>query len=297
MQHITGSLVALVTPMREDNSICYQSLRELVDWHIASGTCGLVVIGTTGESATLSVAEHVDVIRAVVTHTAGRVPVIGGTGANSTEEAIELTRTAADAGVDACMLVTPYYNKPPQQGLYEHYRAVAEAVPVGQILYNVPSRTAVDMLPETIARLAQIDNIIGLKEAVADPGRMDALVRHCQPALRDGFALLSGDDFTMCDFMQRGAVGCISVTANLVPGLVRELCDLTSAGEYESARALDARIQPLHAALFCTSSPIPVKWALNRMQRIPPGIRLPLVPLEPSLQANMEAAMDALELL
>jgi 4-hydroxy-tetrahydrodipicolinate synthase len=285
---IYGSLVALVTPMHADGRVDTDALDRLVDWHLAEGTDAIVAVGTTGESPTLDVDEHIDVIRRIVQRAAGRVPVIGGTGANSTSEAIELTRAARDVGVDAVLLVSPYYNKPPQEGLYRHHRAIAEAVEVPQILYNVPGRTSVDMLPATVARLAQVPNIVGTKEAKGDLARVRELV---SLGLPEGFALYSGDDATAREAILAGFIGNISVTANVAPGAMARMCKAALAGDARLAAELDAPLAGLHRDLFCQASPIPVKWALEQMGRIGPGIRLPLVPLDPSFHPTVSKAL------
>ncbi|MET0104929.1 MAG: 4-hydroxy-tetrahydrodipicolinate synthase [Sedimenticola sp.] len=267
-----GSMVALVTPMGEDGSVDVDSLRALVEWHIDQGTDAIVAVGTTGESATLDEGEHCKVIRQVIEFAAGRVPVIAGTGANSTTEAIQLTRCAKEAGADACLLVTPYYNKPTQEGLYLHHKAVAEAVDIPQILYNVPGRTACDMLPETVARLAQIPNIIGIKEATGDLDRVTAIKVLCG----DDFELYSGDDATGREFVLLGGHGVISVTTNVAPALMHDMIAAALAGDSARAAEMDEKLAGLHQALFLEANPIPVKWALAEMERIPVGIRLPL---------------------
>jgi 4-hydroxy-tetrahydrodipicolinate synthase len=287
---ITGSIVALVTPMHDDGTVDYESLRRLVDWHVAEGTSGIVAVGTTGESATLEVDEHIEVIRRVVQYAAGRVPVIGGTGANATAEAVELTAAAKAAGVQACLLVTPYYNKPPQEGLYRHYRRIAESVDIPILLYNVPGRTGCDMLPATVKRLAEIPNIAGLKEAHGTIARIRDLLAL---GLRRDFTLLSGDDATACESMLLGCKGDISVTANVAPGLMREMCAAAIAGDKERAAAVDAKLQPLHKNLFVEPNPIPVKWALRELKRIGGGIRLPLVPLDPTHHETVRGALRA----
>ena len=269
---IKGSMVALVTPMKADGSVDEQALAKLVDWHIEQGTAAIVSMGTTGESATLDTEEHCAVIRKTLGMVAGRIPVVAGTGANSTTEAIELTNCAKAAGADACLLVTPYYNKPTQEGLYLHHKAVAEAVDIPQILYNVPGRTACDMLPETAGRLSTLKNIVGIKEATGDLGR----IQRIRELAGDEFALYSGDDATGCEFMLMGGQGVISVTANVCPNAMSRLCDAALAGERAAAEAIDADLQLLHRDLFVESSPIPVKWALCEMGLIEPGIRLPL---------------------
>ncbi|MDB5987822.1 MAG: 4-hydroxy-tetrahydrodipicolinate synthase [Nevskia sp.] len=286
---IQGSIVALVTPMVEGGAVDFQALDRLVEWHLAEGSDGIVAVGTTGESATLDVDEHLAVIRRVVEVVKGRVPVIAGTGANSTREAIELTEAGLKAGAQACLLVTPYYNKPPQEGLYRHYKTIAEAVPVPLILYNVPGRTGCDMLPATVARLAAIDNIIGLKEAKGEIGRIRALL---DLKLQD-FILLSGDDATACESILLGCRGDISVTANVAPKLMQQMCAAALAGDRAAAEKLDAQLAPLHKDLFVEPNPIPAKWALNQMGLIPAGIRLPLVPLATEYHATVRAALRA----
>ncbi len=284
-----GSMVALVTPMHPDGSLDEAALERLVEFHVEQGTDVIVAMGTTGESATLDVREHTHVVRRVVELAAGRVPVIAGTGANATSEAIELTELAMQAGADACLLVTPYYNKPPQEGLYRHYRAVAEAVPIPQILYNVPGRTAVDLLPETVERLAGISNIIGIKEATGDLDRAREILERCG----DRLDLYSGDDSTARECILLGGKGNISVTANVAPRAMHEMCAAALAGEAERAAELDAPLRLLHERLFIESSPIPVKWALQQMGLIEEGIRLPLVPLSESCHGPVREAMRA----
>lgn len=282
-----GSIVALVTPMHADGEIDDASLQRLVDFHVAQGTSAIVSVGTTGESATLDEDEHCAVIRRTVELAAGRLPVIAGTGANSTREAITLTRCAREAGADAALLVTPYYNKPTQQGLYLHHKAVAETVDIPQILYNVPGRTACDMLPETVARLAEIDNIIGLKEATGDLARVERLRADCGP----DFALYSGDDATAREFMLRGGDGVISVTANVAPRLMQAMCEAALAGDRERAESIDAQLAALHRDLFVQSNPIPVKWAVAEMGLCHPGIRLPLTWLTEECEPRVRQAM------
>jgi 4-hydroxy-tetrahydrodipicolinate synthase len=284
---LQGSMVALVTPMTADGGLDEAALRRLVDWHVAEGTDGIVAVGTTGESATLDEAEHCRVIRLVVEYAAGRVPVIAGTGANSTTEAIELTRCAKDAGADACLLVTPYYNKPTQEGLYLHHKAVAEAVDVPQILYNVPGRTACDMLPETIGRLAAVPNVIGVKEATGDLARVAKIRELAGP----DFAIYSGDDATARELMLLGGQGVISVTANVAPGAMHRMCVAAITGRRAEADAIDATLAGLHKALFVESNPIPVKWALAEMGRIEAGIRLPLTWLSERAQPAVRDAL------
>lgn len=285
---LKGSMVALVTPMKTDLSLDWDALQKLVDWHIAQGSHALVAVGTTGESATLNMAEHKEVVQRVVAQVNGRIPVIAGTGANSTQEAIELTQHAKEAGANACLLVTPYYNKPTQEGLYQHHLAIARAVDIPQILYNVPGRTAVDMLPATVARLARIDNIIGIKEATGSMQRL----RDIQSLVDPEFLLLSGDDETALEFLCLGGCGEISVTANVVPHLTAKICELVAAGRVEEAREIDARIAPLHKALFLESNPIPVKWALATMGLIGEGIRLPLTPLDANYRPALLTALQ-----
>jgi 4-hydroxy-tetrahydrodipicolinate synthase len=282
-----GSMVALVTPMREGGDIDEGSLQRLIDFHVENGSDALIAVGTTGESATLNEEEHCHLIRRTMEMAAGRIPIIAGTGANSTREAIDLTRCAHEAGVDACLLVTPYYNKPTQEGLYQHYKAVADAVPVAQILYNVPGRTAVDMLPDTVERLAAIDNIVGIKEATGDMSRAQEILDRCG----DRIELYSGDDATAIELILLGGQGNISVTANVAPAAMHELCAAALAGDRESAAAINARINVLHSALFVESSPIPVKWALHEMGLIPAGIRLPLTPLASEYQETVRQAL------
>jgi 4-hydroxy-tetrahydrodipicolinate synthase len=289
---IQGSLVAIVTPMHADGAIDEAAFRGLVDWHVAQGTDAIIAVGTTGESATLDEAEHCAAIALVVDQAAGRIPVIAGTGANSTTEAIALTRCAREAGADACLLVTPYYNKPTQEGLYLHHRAVAEAVAIEQILYNVPGRTAVDMQPETVARLAEIDNIVGVKEATGDLTRIETL-RRLTP---EGFAIYSGDDATAREAILRGANGDISVTANVAPAAMHAMCFAALSGERERAEELDRPLAGLHDKLFVEANPIPVKWALCEMGLIGSGIRLPLTPLSVAYHAAVRQALQAADL-
>ena len=270
-----GSMVALVTPMLEGGAVDEDSLQRLVEFHIEHQSDALVSVGTTGESATLNEDEHCHVIRRTVEMAAGRIPVIAGTGANSTREAIDLTRCALEAGADACLLVTPYYNKPTQEGLYLHHRAVAEAVPIPQILYNVPGRTACDMLPGTVARLAALDNIIGIKEATGSLQRAQEIMGRCG----DSLAVYSGDDATAMELMLQGARGNISVTANVAPAAMHAMCAAAVAGDRNTAQQINERLNILHTTLFVESNPIPVKWALHIMGLIPAGIRLPLTPL------------------
>lgn len=285
-----GSMVALVTPMRPDGAVDNEALARLVEFHVENGTDAIVAVGTTGESATLDEKEHLDVIRRIVQLAGDRIPVIAGTGANSTREAIELTQGAMEAGADACLLVTPYYNKPTQEGLYQHFKAVAEAVAIPQILYNVPGRTACDMLPETVERLASVSNIVGIKEATGNVERGREILQRCG----DRLDLYSGDDATAMELILAGGKGDISVTANVVPKAMHEMCAAALRGDRAGAEAINNRLALLHKNLFLESNPIPVKWALVEMGLIPPGIRLPMTSLserfhEPLRQAMREA--------
>jgi 4-hydroxy-tetrahydrodipicolinate synthase len=284
---LRGSIVALITPMDANGDVDDQALARLVDLHVEAGTAAIVAVGTTGESATLDEQEHCAVIARTVELAAGRVPVIGGTGANSTAEAIRLTRCAAEAGADAALLVTPYYNKPTQAGLIAHHRAVAEAVDIPQILYNVPGRTACDMLPETTAELAGLERIVGLKDATGDLARVERLRQLCGP----DFAIYSGDDGTGCEFMLRGGDGVISVTSNVAARDMAAMCRAALAGERAEATAINDRLAPVHRALFVESNPIPVKWALCEMGLCGNGIRLPLTWLTPEHQPAVREAL------
>jgi 4-hydroxy-tetrahydrodipicolinate synthase len=269
---IAGSMVALVTPMDAQGRLDWDSLSKLVDFHLQEGTHAIVAVGTTGESATLDYEEHIKVIEHVVKQVNGRIPVIAGTGANSTREAVELTRNAKQAGADACLLVTPYYNKPTQEGLYQHFKHIAEAVAIPQILYNVPGRTACDMLADTVIRLSGIDNIIGIKEATGDLDRAKAIL----DGMNSEFLLLSGDDPTAVELILLGGKGNISVTANVAPRAMSDMCTAALRGDAELARAINDKLIPLHKNLFLEANPIPVKWALHEMGLMPEGIRLPL---------------------
>ncbi|WP_312206761.1 4-hydroxy-tetrahydrodipicolinate synthase [Pseudomonas kuykendallii] len=284
---IAGSMVALVTPMDAQGGLDWDALGKLVDFHLQEGTNAIVAVGTTGESATLEVSEHVEVIRRVVDQVSGRIPVIAGTGGNSTRESVELTGLAKDAGADACLLVTPYYNKPTQEGLYQHFRLIAESVAIPQILYNVPGRTACDMLPETVERLSKVANIIGIKEATGDLQRgQDVLDR-----VGKDFLVYSGDDATAVELMLMGGRGNISVTANVAPRAMSELCAAAMRGDAALARAINDRLMPLHKTLFIESNPIPVKWALNEMGLMADGIRLPLTWLSPRCHEPLRQAL------
>ena len=283
-----GSLVALVTPMQADLSIDWAALQNLVEWHIDQGTSGIVAVGTTGESATLDVNEHVAVIQKVVDQVNGRVPVIAGTGANSTSEALELTEAAKSVNADGCLLVTPYYNKPTQEGLFLHHEYIAKRVSIPQLLYNVPGRTAVDMLPETVGRLAKIENIIGIKEATGSIDRLKDIIG----VVDDDFALLSGDDESAREFMLAGGHGAISVTANVAPGHVAQLCELAQSGDAAAAQEVDNVIIELHKTLFLESNPIPVKWAVAQLGLIQPHIRLPMTQLSEEFKSPVLQAMQ-----
>jgi 4-hydroxy-tetrahydrodipicolinate synthase len=284
---ISGSIVAIITPFTDAGAVDYPALRRLVEFHVGNGTNAIVSVGTTGESPTLDFDEHCEVIARTVEYAARRIPVIGGTGANSTSEAIQLTRCAAEAGADACLLVVPYYNKPTQEGLYLHFRAIADAVPVPQILYNVPGRTACDLRNETALRLAAVDNIVGIKDATGELERGRELVERA-PA---GFAVYSGDDATALELMLLGGRGDISVTANIAPKLMGEMCAAALAGDEARARALNARLMPLHRKLFVESNPIPVKWAAGQLGLCGGHIRLPLTPLSGDGQRAVAEAM------
>jgi 4-hydroxy-tetrahydrodipicolinate synthase len=284
---LQGSMVAIVTPMFDDGSLDLDALRALIDWHIDAGTDGIVIVGTTGESPTVDVAEHCLLIETTVEHAKGRVAVIAGTGANSTAEAIELTAKAKALGVDACLLVAPYYNKPTQEGLYQHFAAVAAAVAVPQILYNVPGRTGCDISNDTVIRLAAINNIVGIKDATGGIERgTDLLLRTPKD-----FAIYSGDDATGMALMLLGGHGVISVTANVAPKLMHEMCVAAMAGDVKKACEINAQLFALHQKLFVEANPIPVKWALQQMGMIKTGIRLPMVNLSTQYHDVMRAAM------
>ena len=286
---LQGSMVALVTPMLADGEIDYPRLADLIDWHIEQGTHCLVAVGTTGESATLSMQEHSDVIRFFVKHVNGRIPVIAGTGANNTKEAIHLTSEAKEAGADCALLVAPYYNKPTQEGLYQHYKAIAEAVDMPQMLYNVPGRTVVDIAQETVERLADIDNIVAIKDATGSVERGKLLIE----ALGDRIVVLSGDDGTALELMKHGAKGNISVTANIVPKAMSDVFSAALNGDFEAATKAHDAIEPLHSLMFVESSPIPVKYALHKMGKIEKGIRLPMVWLNEQYHDQLDAGLRA----
>jgi 4-hydroxy-tetrahydrodipicolinate synthase len=287
MTPIVGSIVALVTPMHEDGSVDYDQLRQLIDWHIAEGTDCIGVVGTTGESPTVSVEEHCEIIRVSVQHARGRVPIMAGAGANSTVEAIELTRFAKQVGADCSLQVVPYYNKPSQEGIYRHFRAIAEAVDLPVVLYNVPGRTVADMQPETALRLAQVPGVIGIKEASGNIERAAWLIKQAPK----GFSIYSGDDGTAVALMLLGGHGNVSVTANVAPRLMHELCMAAIQGDVKRAAALHLQLLPLHRQLFCEPSPAPTKWALQQLGRCRPAVRLPLVELSPQGQATVLAAL------
>ncbi|CAD5374651.1 dihydrodipicolinate synthase [Rubrivivax sp. A210] len=287
MNPITGSIVALVTPMHEDGSVDYPALRRLIDWHIAEGTDCIGVVGTTGESPTVSVEEHCEIIRVAVEHAAGRVPIMAGAGANATREAIELTRYAKQVGADCSLQVVPYYNKPSQEGIYQHFKAIAEAVDLPVVLYNVPGRTVADMLPETTLRLAQVPGIVAIKEASGNIERAAQLIKHAPK----GFAIYSGDDGTAIALMLLGGHGNVSVTANVAPRLMHELCMAAMAGEVKRATAIHLQLLALHRQLFCEPSPTPTKWALQQMGLCGAAVRLPITPLTAAGQALVGGAL------
>ena len=287
MNTITGSIVALVTPMHEDGSLDLPGLRQLVDYHVQEGTDAIVVVGTTGESPTVDVEEHSELIKLVIDQVAGRIPVIAGTGANSTAEAIELTRFAKKAGADAALSVVPYYNKPTQEGLYRHFKTIAEAVDIPVILYNVPGRTVADLGNETALRLASIQNIVGIKDATGNIDRGSELIARAP----EGFAVYSGDDASACALLLLGASGDISVVANVAPRLMHEMCSAAVKGDLAKARELNFRLLGLHRQLFCEANPIPVKWACQQLGLIKSGIRLPLTPLSLEYHERVRAAM------
>ena len=286
---LSGSLVAIVTPMRADGTLDLPRLKSLIDWHVQEGTDGIVIVGTTGESPTVDVDEHCTLIRTAVEQAKGRVPVVAGTGGNSTTEAIELTRYAKSVGADYTLSVVPYYNKPMQEGLYRHFRAIAEAVDLPMILYNVPSRTVADLANDTVLRLAEVPNIVGIKEATSNVDRVTELLKR-KP--RD-FFVLSGDDSTALPYIMLGARGVISVTANVAPRAVHDLCAAALGGDFARAIEINSSLFNLNKALFVETNPIPVKWALQRMGRIESGIRLPLTPLEARYHETVDAALRA----
>ena len=298
MQPLQGSLVALVTPMLENGSLDFNALEALIEWHIESGTNGIVSVGTTGESATVSVPEHLEIINKTINFVDGRVPVIAGTGGNSTQEAIELTQTAAELGADYALLVTPYYNKPNQEGLFHHFIKIADSAEIPQILYNVPSRTACDLMPETVMRLANHQNIVGIKEALDSSERFSELIKISQSiADQKNFSVFSGDDPTFNSFMANGGDGVISVAANVVPSYISQICSLNLSGQFDEAKELNSILENLYELLFVESNPIPVKWMLNKMNRIQSGIRLPLVPYNEAFHEKTINEMIKLKLI
>jgi 4-hydroxy-tetrahydrodipicolinate synthase len=293
MKPIVGSIVALVTPMHEDGSVDYDGLRRLVDWHIAEGTDCIGVVGTTGESPTVSMEENCEVIRVAVEHAKGRVPIMAGAGANNTREAIELTQFAKKVGADCTLQVVPYYNKPSQEGIYQHFKAIAEAVDLPVVLYNVPGRTVADMLPETTLRLAQVPGIVGIKEATGNIERACQLIKHAPK----GFSIYSGDDGTAVALMLLGGHGNVSVTANVAPKLMHELCIAAIEGDVKRATAIHLRLLPLHKQLFCEPSPAPAKWAMSQLGLCQPHVRLPIVPLTAAGQQAVGTALRESQLL
>ncbi|MBX3606845.1 MAG: 4-hydroxy-tetrahydrodipicolinate synthase [Piscinibacter sp.] len=287
MKPIVGSIVALVTPMHDDGRVDYDGLRRLIDWHVAEGTDCVGVVGTTGESPTVTVEEHCEVIRVSVEHAKGRVPIMAGTGGNSTAEAIELSRYAKKVGADCTLSVVPYYNKPSQEGIYRHFRAIAEAADIPMVLYNVPGRTVADMQHDTVLRLAQVPGIVGIKEATGNIERAQWLIKQAPK----GFSIYSGDDGTAVALMLLGGHGNVSVTANVAPRLMHELCKAAVAGQARDAAALQLRLLALHQSLFCEPSPAPTKWAMARLGLIGGGLRLPIVPLSTAGQEKVERAL------
>jgi 4-hydroxy-tetrahydrodipicolinate synthase len=287
MKPITGSIVAIVTPMHDDGRLDTEALRRLIDWHIAEGTQCIGVVGTTGESPTVSIEEHCEVIRVAVEHAKGRIPVMAGAGANSTAEAIELARFALKVGADCTLSVVPYYNRPSQEGIYRHFRAIAEAVDIPMVLYNVPSRTVADMDVDTALRLAQVPGIVGIKEATGDIVRAAWLIKKAP----QGFSIYSGDDGTAVALMLLGGHGNVSVTANVAPRAMQALCIAALAGDGREAARIQLGLLPLHKALFVEPSPAPTKWALNRLGRCGLGVRLPITPLSAAGQAVVDAAL------
>lgn len=287
MKSIVGSIVALVTPMHEDGTVDHESLRRLIDWHIAEGTACVAVVGTTGESPTISVEEHCEIIRISVEHARGRVPIMAGTGGNATAEAIELSRYAAKVGADCSLSVVPYYNKPSQEGLYRHFRAIAEAVDIPMVLYNVPGRTVADMQVETVLRLAQVPGIVGIKEATGEIDRAAWLIKRAP----EGFAIYSGDDSTAIALMLLGGHGNVSVTANVAPRAMQRLCAAAIEGRARDAAAIHLQLLALHEQLFCEPSPAPCKWAMARLGLCGPALRSPILPLTEAGQHRVESAL------
>ena len=298
MQPLQGSFVALVTPMSPDGELDFQALEAIIEWHIDSGTNGIVAVGTTGESATLSVPEHIEIIKKTVSFVRGRIPVIAGTGANSTAEAIDLTQTAASIGADYALIVTPYYNKPNQEGLLQHFTKIADSVNIPQILYNVPSRTACDLKPETVTSLANHPNIVGIKEALDNKERLAELVSISQNIIdQKHFSVFSGDDPTFNMFMANGGDGVISVAANIIPKHIARICSLNLGKQFNEAQELDFRFKNLYELLFIESNPMPVKWILHKMNKIQSGIRLPLVPFKNDFHEQTLEEMIKLKLI
>ena len=294
---IEGSITALVTPMNEKGELDYESLEKLINFQIDSGISGLVAVGTTGESATIDFEDHLSLIEFFVKISNGRVSIIAGTGANSTEEALHLTKEAKSLGADAALLVSPYYNKPPQEGIYRHHAKIADEVDIPQILYNVPSRTASFIEPETVQRLSSHQNIIGIKDATGDMKNLTAVIKLCEEEINGkNFFLYSGDDFSSLDFLKKGGHGTISVSSNVVPGIVSEICNLVH-NDFSKAKKLDDKIKMLNQNLFCESNPIPVKWALYKMGLIKNGIRLPLVELDDIFKETVENSLEELSLI
>ena len=282
-----GSLVALVTPFDGNNRVDYPSLKRLIDFHVEQGSSGLVIAGTSGESPTLKRSEHIELIGRALEIAGGRIPIVAGTGSNSTFQSIELSKAVVDPRLAGYMAVVPYYNKPTQEGIFQHYMAIADGIDKPLLMYNVPGRTVADMLPETVGRLAKHDNIFGLKEATGDLERL----RQIQEIVDEDFMLYSGDDFTLCPFIQQGGHGVVTVSGNVAPAQVATLCRLASEGKAEEAKALDESLQPLNKALFVESNPIPVKWAVSQMGLIEPNIRLPLTPYSEKYHEDMRSAM------
>ena len=294
---IKGSITALVTPMHENGDLDYNSLEKLINFQIDSGISGLVAVGTTGESATIDFSDHIKLIKFFVKSADGRVNIIAGTGGNSTEEALLLTKAAKDSGADAALLVSPYYNKPPQEGIYRHHMKIADEVNLPQILYNVPSRTASFIEPETVLKLSSHENILGIKDATGDMQNHKKVLDLCKKEIdRDKFFLYSGDDFTSLEFLKLGGHGTISVTSNVVPNLVANICNLINSN-YQEAKRLDDSLKNLNKNLFCESNPIPVKWALHQMGMIKTGIRLPLVELNQSFRVSLKESLNELNLI
>jgi 4-hydroxy-tetrahydrodipicolinate synthase len=294
---ISGSMPAIVTPMHEDGSLDYEGLRQLLDWHVSEGSDGIVIVGTSGESPTVSVEEHCELIRVAVDHIAGRIPVIAGTGGNSTTEAIELTHFAKKVGADASLQVVPYYNKPTQEGMYTHFKKIAESVDLPVILYNVPGRTVADLAGETVVRLAGVPGIIGIKDATGSLERGTLLIADLMRAGHSDFSVFSGDDLTAAMLMLMGGRGNISVTANVAPRLMHELCVAAMSGDVKKTREIQYKLLAVHKAMFVEANPIPVKWALHEMGKISAGIRLPLTPLSSNLREPLKAALKQANLI